>query len=251
MPLILKRDVPGCSQKVKWKDLKRKPIISKLHVSRALKVVVGWVPSPPFTNKQSVRSLFIWKKVHITPEGYSSKQGKETSPCSQACWALPFLSLLSLLQPHEYCLEMVLAIPGGRRRSRAMSHNPPVPLQQWKCKGPAQSCTPSSPFRDAPQVPLGSEVSAPCLNLCFCTVFWPASWWGVARGCLSCQQRGMFLCWEQQPRQGTADLHFLLVSVETLEKALSHALCCVLNGNNVAFLFPKECFEDTVTNMYE
>lgn len=83
-------------------------------------------PSPRFANKQSVRSLYIWKKVHITPEGYSSKQGKEMSPCSQACGALPSLSLLSLLQPHKYCLEMVLAILRERsRRCGAVSNNPP------------------------------------------------------------------------------------------------------------------------------
>lgn len=132
-------------------------------------------PSPHFTNKQSVRSLFLWKKVHITPEGYSSKQGKEASPHSQACRALPSLSLLPSLQPQEYRLETVLAILGGRSRRRgAVSNNPPAPLQWWKRKAPVQTCTPPSPFRHAPQVPLGSQVSAPCLNLCFCTVFLPA-----------------------------------------------------------------------------
>ena len=47
------------------------------------------------------------------------------------------------------------------------------------------------------------------------------------------------------------DLAFLLVSVETLEQTLSHSLCHVLNNNNDASLFQKECFEDTVINMYE
>lgn len=60
----------------------------------------------------------------------------------------------------------------------------------------------------------------------------------------------MFSCGEQQPCQGVVYLAFLLISVETLEKILSHCLC-VLNGNNVAFLFPKECFEDTAINTYE
>lgn len=46
-----------------------------------------WSPSSPFANKQPYCSLFIWKKVHITPEGYPSIQGKETPPHSQACEA--------------------------------------------------------------------------------------------------------------------------------------------------------------------
>lgn len=202
--------------------------------------------------KQTVRLQFIhMEESSHHPRGLFQQAGKGNVSSFPDLWALPSLSLLSFLQPHKYCLEMVLTVLGGRGRSGAVSNEPPAPLQQWKCKAPVQTCTLSFPFRQAPQVPLGLEVSDPCLNLCSCTVYLPISWWGVAHSFLSSWQRGTFLSWEQQPHQGALDLAFLLVSVETFEKTLSHSLCHILNGNNVAFLLPKECFEDAVINMYE
>lgn len=203
-------------------------------------------PSPSFA-RQSICSLIVWKKVHVTPKGYSSKQRKELSPCSQTCLALPSLFLLSLLQPHYATWKWCWLSLDEGAEDKAVSNNQPAPLPWRKCKAPVQTCSLFSLFRHAPQVLLGLKGSSPCLSLCSCSGFLPAFWcpWS-----LSSRQRGMSLCWKQQPCKGAVHLAFLLVLRELWRRSFAN-LCHAFNSNNDAYLLLKACFEGKTITVYK
>lgn len=143
MPLILKRDVPDCSQKVKIKDLKRKAVISKLRISKALNVVIGWVPLPAsqinsplavypyrrkFTSPQRVIPASRERKHLLVPRLAELCHPSPSSPCSSptnTIWQWCWLSLEKGGEEKLWAITHPLLCSSGSERLRPV----PRPLR--------------------------------------------------------------------------------------------------------------------------